>query len=152
MKRKIIPENGPFRYIRKNDIKQLFDNRLKSVNNLELSDFYRHNVGNRHVFAYDLDNTVICILIFDDKGDHFYLNLIENNEIHKKKCDQINPAPKLIRYVENIARSLGHEKIKLDSLEQLVSYYTKLGYFSINETGQHDDYGRLVKMEKLFGE
>jgi hypothetical protein len=151
MKRKSIPENGSFRYIHKDDIEQSFDNRLRSLNNLELSDFYNYNVENRHVFVYDFDNRVLCVLVFDDKDDHFYLNLIENNEVYGKECDEVNPAPKLITYVEKIAKSLGHKKIRLDSLEQLVPYYTKLGYSSMNDDEHHKDYGLLVKMKKLFG-
>ena len=102
MKRKSIPENGPFRYIRKDDIEQSFDNRLRSLNNLELSDFYNYNVENRHVFVYDFDNRVLRVLVFDDNDDHFYLNLIENNEVYGKECDEVNPAPKLITYVEKL--------------------------------------------------
>lgn len=89
------------------------------------------------------------MLVFDDRGDHFYLNLTENNEIYEKECDMINPAPKLIRYVENIAKSLGHKKIRLDSLVHLEQYYTELGYSAIDEMKQHKIYGLLVKMEKL---
>ncbi|QLH09290.1 hypothetical protein [Candidatus Nitrosotenuis sp. DW1] len=102
--RRPIPENGPFRYIRKDDTIQPFDNRLKSLNNLELSDFYNHNIANRHVFVYEFEGKILCILVFDDKGDHFYLNLIENNKVHEKECDRMNPAPKLIRYVEKNCR------------------------------------------------
>lgn len=54
MTRRSIPENGLFRYICKDDTEQPFDNRLKSLNNLELSDFDDHNVEKRHVFVYDL--------------------------------------------------------------------------------------------------
>jgi len=52
--------------------------------------------------------------------------------------------------LKKIAESLGHKKMRLDALEQLVPYYTKLGYFSINEE-RHKDYGLLVRMMKLFG-
>jgi hypothetical protein len=148
--RKHIPERGPFRYIHKADTVQTFDNRLRSLNNLELGDFYSHNIENRHVFVYEFDGRILCILVFDDKYDHFYLNLIENNQFYEKECDMINPAPKLISYVEKIAKSYGHKKIRLDALEQLVPYYTKLGYFSMNKV-RHRKYGVLVKMMKLFG-
>jgi hypothetical protein len=103
LKRRSIPEKGSFRYMRKTDLGQPFDNRLKSLNVLELADFFKHNVDNRHVFVYEFDDKILCVLVFDDKGDHFYLNLIENNEIYEKECDEVNPAPKLIRYVEKVS-------------------------------------------------
>ncbi len=149
--RREIPENGPFRYICKDDTRQPFDNRLKSLNDLELDDFYNHNTANRHVFVYEFDGKILCVLVFDDMGDHFYLNLIENNSACEKECDLMNPAPKLIGYVERVAKHFGHEKIRLDALEQLVPYYEKLGYLSMNEDEYHKDYGLLTKMAKLFG-
>jgi hypothetical protein len=150
MIRKSIPQIGPFRYICKTDIDQPLENRLKSLNNLELNNFFEHNAKNRHVFVYEFEGKILCILVFDDKGDHFYLNLIENNEIYEMECDEINPASKLIRYVEKVSKSLGYDKIRLDALEQLVPYYEELGYSPINETYYHKDYGLLVKMKKLL--
>lgn len=151
MKRKSIQERGPIRYIRKDDVKQSFDNRLKSLNHLELSDFYGHNNEDRHVFVYDFEGSIICVLVFDDMDNHFYLNLIENNEIYEKECDEINPAPKIIRFTENVAKSLGHTEIKLDALEQLVPYYTKLGYSSTGRIKNDRAYGLLVEMRKSLG-
>ena len=87
-------------------------------------------------------------MAFDDKGNHFYLNLIENNEIYEKECDEINPAPKLIRFTENIAKSLGHTEIRLNALEQLVPYYKKLGYSETGKTENDNVYGLLVEMQK----
>jgi hypothetical protein len=149
MKRELFRE-GPIRYIRKKDIKQSFDNRLKSINRLELRDFYDHNRDTRHIFVYDFRGKIICVLAFDDKGDHFYLNLIENNEIYEKECDEINPAPKLIRFIENIAKSFGHIEIRLNALEQLVPYYKELGYSTTSKTEKNNDYGLLVEMQKLL--
>lgn len=149
MKRELFRE-GPIRYIRKNDTKQSFDNRLKSLNHLELSDFYDDNRGNRHIFVYDFGGKIICVLAFDDKGNHFYLNLIENNEIYEEECDEINPAPKLIRFTENIAKSLGHIEIRLNALEQLVPYYKELGYSPTGKTEKNNVYGLLVEMQKLL--
>ena len=149
MKRELFRE-GPIRYIRKKDTKQSFENRLKILNHLELSDFYDDNRGNRHIFVYDFGGKIICVLAFDDKGDHFYLNLIENNEIYEKECDEINPAPKLIRFIENIAKSFGHIEIRLNALEQLVPYYKELGYSTTSKTEKNNDYGLLVEMQKLL--
>ena len=87
-------------------------------------------------------------MAFDDKGDHFYLNLIENNEIHEKECDEINPASKLIAFTENIAKSLGHTEIRLNALEQLVPYYKDLGYSETGKTENDNVYGLLVEMQK----
>lgn len=89
-------------------------------------------------------------MVLDDKGDHFYLNLIENNEIHDKLCDELNPAPNMIRFVETLARSLGHTKIHLYSLEQLESYYKQLGYLATGKTEYDQNYGVLVEMKKLL--
>lgn len=89
-------------------------------------------------------------MVLDDKGDHFYLNLIENNEIHDKLCDELNPAPNMIRFVETLARSLGHTKIHLYSLEQLESYYKQLGYSATGKTEYDPNYGVLVEMKKLL--
>lgn len=147
MKRELFRE-GPIRYIRKNDTKQSFDNRLKSINHLELSDFYADNRDNRHIFVYDFGGKIICVLALDDKGNHFYLNLIENNDTYEKDCDEINPAPKLIAFTENIAKSLGHTEIRLNALEQLVSYYTELGYSETGKTEKNNVYGLLVEMRK----
>lgn len=68
LNRRSIPQHGPFRYIRKTDISQPFDNRLKSLNKLELIDFIKHNVANRHVFVYEFDGKILCILIFGNFG------------------------------------------------------------------------------------
>lgn len=124
---------------------------MKSLNNLALLDFFRHNAENRHVFVYEFEGKILCVLVFDDKGDHFYLNLIENNEIYENECDEINPAPKILRYVEEFSKSLGHIKIRLDSIEQIVPYYEALGYSSMGRTESHDVYGILIKMSKSLG-
>lgn len=87
-------------------------------------------------------------MAFDDKGNHFYLNLIENNEIYEKECDEINPAPKMIRFIENIAKSFGHTEIRLNALEQLVPYYKELDYSTTGKTEKDNVYGLLVEMQK----
>jgi len=148
LKRKSIPELGPFRYIRNSDISQPFQNRLTSTNNLVLSDFLHYNKENRHVFVYDYEGKILCVVVFDDEGDHFYLNLIENNEKHESECDEINPAPKLILFVEKVAKSLGYEKIRLDAVQTLVPYYEKLGYSTMNVKVDGGSYGILEKMKK----
>lgn len=148
MKRELFRE-GPISYIHKNDIKQSFDNRLKSLNHLELGDFYDDdNRGNRHIFVYNFVGKIICVLAFDDKGNPFYLNLIENNEIYEKECDEINSAPKLILFTENVAKSLGHTEIRLNALEQLVLYYKELGYSETGKIENDNVYGLLVEMQK----
>lgn len=87
-------------------------------------------------------------MALDDKGDHFYLNLIENNDTYEKDCDEINPAPKLVVFTENIAKSLGHTEIRLNALEQLVSYYKELDYSPTGKTEKNNVYGLLVEMQK----
>jgi hypothetical protein len=151
MIRRLIPKIGSIRYINKADLKQSFDNRLKIKNKLALKDFYGENKKDRHVLVYDHEGIVICVLVFDDKGDHFYLNLIENNQIHTDLCNELNPAPNMIRFVENFARSIGHTKIRLYSLEQLVWYYEKSGYVSTGKTNFDPNYGVLIEMKKLLG-
>jgi len=98
----------------------------------------------------DDDGKILAFLAVDDKRDHFYLNLVEKNEQFPNECKKRNPAVKLIDRAEVIARSRGHNKIKLLSMKppKLVKFYEELGYRKTGETEPDKIYGKLIEMEK----
>ena len=150
MARKKIPTSGPFRYIKKADTTKPFDNRLKPLNKVDFSTLYSDNKGATHVLVYDFQNKILCFLVVDDIGTHFYLNLVETNEIYPIECDYLNPAPKLIMYIETISPIFRYKKVTLASLPQLVPYYNNLGYNETGKTFNDPNYGRLIEMEKIL--
>lgn len=123
-----MPESGPFRYIRKTDTKQPFQNELYELNHVDLLFAYSKNSGKTHVFVYDSEGIVIGFIAFQDSGTHFHIDLVETNRIPESKT--IRPGSKLILYLESLSRLLGYRKITLLSLPSpdLVSYYKQLGF------------------------
>lgn len=103
------------------------------------------------MLVYDHRGKVLCVLVLDDEEDHFYINIIENNESYEKECDEINPAPRMIRYIEDISESVGYSKITLDSIQQLVPYYEMLGFVQSGRTVFDRNYGMLSNMSKPLG-
>jgi len=150
MARKKIPARGPFRYIRKSDVKKPFDNRFKRLNGVDFSSLLKDNKGSIHVLVYEYQRNILCFLALEDKGTHFYLNLIENNELFQTKIQTINPAPKLITYVEIISPHYGYKKVTLNSIQPLIQYYRDLGYSETGRTSYRQPYGLLTEMEKIL--
>ena len=50
--------------------------------------------------------------------------------------------------LQKILQSFGHTEIRLNALEQLVSYYKELGYSPTGKTETDNVYGLLVEMQK----
>jgi len=149
MARKIIPSSGPFRYIRKLDIRQSFTNELYEINHVTLQSLYEDNNGKTHVLVYDLDGLVLAFLAFQDMGTHFHLDLVETNRI--PESEPINPGTKLIIHMDFVSQMFGYRRITLLSIPQLISYYRQLGYQETGHTEYDPNYKMdLTKMEKIL--
>ena len=151
MPRNDFPEIGAIRYIKQNDIEKPFDNILKRKNKIGLPEVFDYNIGQRHSLIYDYNDNILAFLVVDEYHDHFYLNLIENNQLFWEECRCVNPAPKLIFFVEKVALSRDHSWIMLDSLKstKLVAYYQTLGYSKVGDE-IHPSYGYVIKMKKIL--
>lgn len=117
---------GPFRYIKKSDTRQDFNNELYELNQVTLQTLYADNGGKTHVLVYDLNGRVLGFIVFQDVGTHFHLDLAEANRI--PESNGINPGTKLIQYVDYVSKLYDYKKITLLALPDLVPYYERLGY------------------------
>ena len=149
--RNTFPEFGPIRYIDEKDTEKPFQNRLYKKNEIDLPELLKLNRNNRHCLVFeDDDEKILAFLAVDDKGDYFYLNLVEKNELFLDECRRRNAPAKLIDRVEDIALSRGHTRIELLSMShpKLVEYYKNLGYRKTGNTEFDGKYGKLIEMEK----
>lgn len=86
-------------------------------------------------------------LVFIDRGDHLYLDLVERNEMIKGSR---GAGFRLIVLPEIIAERLGYKRITLSSTQDNIAYYERLGYQVIGTPFDNPDYGKLTPMEKRF--
>lgn len=147
MSREEFVLNLPFREINQSDGGQPFANELQPINHIDLSYLIDVNVGNRHVFVYDLDGKILGFMTFLDRGDHFHLDLVEVNRLHAES-KEVKPGFMLISLLENLSRQFGHSRIALHSTQNNIPYYCILGYEVVGDAFQHADYGLLTPMEK----
>lgn len=147
MARKSLGLNPPFRQIESNDGKKEFWNRLTPKNRVDLSFLVEMNKGNRYVIVYEMVGKILGFLVFIDRGDHLYLDLVERNEMIKGSR---GAGFRLIVLLEIIAERLGYKRITLSSTQDNIAYYERLGYQVIGTPFDNPDYGKLTPMEKRF--
>ena len=146
-----FPELGPIRYIHEDDIDKPFQNRLYKKNKINLPELLKLNCNNTHCLVFeDDDGKILAFLALDDKGDYFYLNLIEKNEQFLDECKRRNAPAKLIDRAEDVARTRGHTRIEMLSMSypKLVAYYKNLGYEKTGGIEFDGTYGKLIEMKK----
>lgn len=149
MSRKQFVLNLPFREINQSDADQPFVNELQPINHIDLSHLTDRNVGNRHVFVYDLDGKVLAFITFLDRNDHFHLDLVEVNRLHQESR-VVKPGFMLITLVENLSKQFGHSRITLHSIQDRLPYYRNLGYEVTGDAMPDHNYGPLTPMEKAL--
>jgi len=148
MDRKTFNLNLPFREIKQEDVGILFDNELLESNGVDLAFLFEKNMGNLYVFVYELDGKVLAFIEFIDTGTHFHLDLVETNRLFP--TPSLKPGGKLILLLELISKQNNYSKITLNSVQNKVEYYKKLGYTKTGETIPNVAYGPLTKMEKTL--
>lgn len=139
--------NLPFREIILSDAGQPFANDLQPINHIDLSYLVDKNIGNRYIFAYELNGKVLAFMTFLDKGDHFHLDLVEVNRLYEES-KTVRPGFLLITLLENLSRREGFSKVTLHSIQDRISYYRNLDYVAAGESISDSVYGSLTPMEK----
>lgn len=148
MIRKKLPLALPFRYFKNSDASQDFDNRLYAVNKIGLDKLIGENRADKHIVVFDYNKKVAAFIIFKDLQDHFYIVLVETNDLIRTA---LNPGSQLIDYVEQVSILLGYKKIVLDSTDDMITrYQTQWRYRNIGYTYFDPQYGRLTRMEKIL--
>ena len=145
--RKEFVLNLPFREIKPSDAGQRFVNKLQPVNHVDLSYLVGQNCGKRHVLVYELDGKILAFVTFLDMGDHFYLNLVEANQMYDE-YKKIRPGFLLIALVESLSKTAGYSRVTLYSVRDRVRYYSDLGYKVTGDDLDDPNYGRLTPMAK----
>lgn len=147
MTRKEFILNLPFREIVFSDGSQPFANELQPINHIDLSYLVDKNIGDRHIFVYELDGKVLAFMTFLDREDHFHLDLVEINRLHEE-YKTIRPGLLLIRLLENLSRNAEYSKVTLHSVQNRILYYRALGYAITGNLISDPTYGPLTPMEK----
>ena len=148
MARKKIKLALPFRFIRKSDASKDFHNQLYAVNKVNLASLVGENHTNQYVVVYDANPLVLGFIIFKDTGTHFYIDLVEKNELHS--FPTLKPGTQLIDMVERISPNYTYKKVVLNAIVGTQDYYEEIGYQKTGKTTNDPVYGNLTEMEKLL--
>lgn len=152
MERRLIPTNGPIRYIEPEDLLKPFVNPLQRKNNLTLDDMFSLNTGDTHVLVYEgNDDDIYAIIIVQLNSDHLYIDTFEKNS--DSSIPSNNGPSLLLDYMDSVALSLGFDRILLKSLNapRLIEYYGSFDYVTTGEIDIADpDFGKLIEMEKCL--
>ena len=147
LSRKQFVLNPPFREINSSDASKEFANELYPINNIDLAYLVEQNIKNRYVFVYDFNDRVLGFIVFIDMDDHFYLDLVEVNQLYPESS---GVGYMLIKLLENLAKRENYSRITLFSTENRIAYYQNLGYEITGESVQDQNYGSLTPMQKVF--
>lgn len=145
--RKDILVELPFREILSKDADQEFYNELFPKNRVDLSFLADKNTHNRHVLVYDFDGKVLGFMTFLDMGDHFHLDLVENNRLFHETA-LYKPGSQFIMLLDGVSREFGYGRITLNSVQDRVLYYEKHGFEISGASYADPSYGLQMPMTK----
>jgi N-acetylglutamate synthase-like GNAT family acetyltransferase len=113
-----------------------------------LRDYYQWNLlPNDLVILYEMEGHFAGIIEITIHDDHIMIEMVGRNVLVAAK----GVGTKLMSLVENIARQLGIEEIRLESLDSVVEWYDgSLGYEEYTEASYDADFGRLTPKRKLI--
>lgn len=149
MARRTFTINEPFREIQQGDSIKEFESKLLTACESTLISLGLDNQGDKHVWVYDVNDKILGVLVFIDRGTEFYVDVVSNNfTIPKSVLHETKPGGSLYQVMEDVAVANKVSKITLDSIPDRVSYWQTQFGFKLSGTPFAGKFCRLFPMEK----
>jgi len=118
-----LPEG--FRFLREGDIGQAFQTGNEIMDRYVLRDYHLWSLlPNDLVVIYEIDVRIAGIIELRINEDHIVVDMVGRNALVQAS----GVGTKLMSLAENFARQLAISEIRLDSLDDVVSWYGSFGY------------------------
>lgn len=146
MTRKNLILTSPYREITNHDGSKQFTNDLFDDNNpLTLQDLIQENHDDQYVIVYEQNDDILAFLLFEEKNNHVYLNLVATNRLFNSG---LRPGTKLVILLDDLAKAFNHNRIELYSVDDKILYYERLGYQKTNDVVYDPVYRKVTRMIK----
>jgi hypothetical protein len=141
-----LPEG--FRFLREGDIGQVFRTGNEMMDRYVLRDYYRWSLlPNDLVVLYEIDRRIAGIIELRVNENHIMVDMVGSNVLVQAP----GVGTKLMSLAENFARQLAIGEIRLDSLDDVVSWYGSFGYAQYADRCYDAELGCwLTPMKKLI--
>jgi predicted GNAT family N-acyltransferase len=138
------------RFIEKNDISKHIKSFVPEMDKFSLADYYKWSLEeNSHVLVREVDENITAVLYLTIHDDHIMIEMVVRN---KESVYSKGSGGDLIKAIETIiAKYYNKTEIRLEAMEQVVSYYEKfLKYVKYGKPYADPGWGSLVPMKKLL--
>ena len=141
-----LPEG--FRFLREGDIKRPFRTGDKAMDKYALRDYYAWSLlPNELVVLYEVGGDIAGIIEMTANEDHMMIEMVARNILVAAS----GVGTRLMSVAENVARQLGKDEIRLESLDGVVAWYDgPLGYEEYTDRFYDPEFGWLTPKRKFM--